>query len=351
MKQALSYDDVLVVPQHSDIKSRQEIDIGITLGVEYDLALPIFSSPMDTVTWVDMAIAIEHAGGLGILHRYCTIEEQVDAYKQCSKSNAYPGCAIGATGDYKERVRALRSEGCLLFCVDVAHGHHTNVAEVIQFLTSIDVYIMAGNVATAEGYWFLANAGVDIVRVGIGGGSICSTRIQTGHGMPTLQSLLDIKSSRTTINHWNDPEPFETRLKPGPVIIADGGIKTSGDIVKAFAAGADLVMLGSLLAGTDEAPGHKIETGQGVMKEYRGMASADAQNAWRGYVGSEEGVAALVPYKGSVGNILKSLAKGIRSGLSYSGARTISEFQKKAQLIQQTSAGQFESSTHIYARS
>jgi len=345
MLKALSYDDVLLIPQHSDISSRSEIDIGNVLeDPEYELGLPIFSSPMDTVTWINMAIAIERWGGLGVLHRYCSIQEQVDAYEKCASSNAYPACAVGVSGDYLERIAALRAVGCMCFCVDVAHGHHENVAKTIRDIKSRysnHVHVMAGNVATAEGYWFLSEAGADSIRVGIGGGSICSTRIKTGHGVPTLQSLLDIANSE---------QNYLSNIKPA-LIIADGGIKTSGDIVKAIAAGADFVMLGSLLAGTDEAPGHKVETGAGVMKEYRGMASAEAQNAWRGYVGSDEGIATLVPYKGSVTAVLKSLAQGIRSGFSYSGARTMPEFKSKAKFIQQTAAGQFESSTHIYARS
>lgn len=192
---------------------------------------------------------------------------------------------------------------------------------------------MAGNIATPEAYHDLSSWGADAVRIGIGGGSICSTRIQTGHGMPTLQSIMDCASM------------------DGASIIADGGIKTAGDIVKSLAAGADFVMLGSLLAGTDESPGDVLNsTDDKKYKVYRGMASVEAQVDWRGTSRSLEGVSTTIPYKGSVKDIISNLEMNIKSGLSYSGARSISELQARATFIQQSSAGQFESSTHILKR-
>jgi IMP dehydrogenase len=190
---------------------------------------------------------------------------------------------------------------------------------------------MAGNVATREGYERLSKWGANSIRVGIGGGSICSTRIQTGHGCPTFQSILDCAQSECDTT-----------------IIADGGIKTPGDIVKALAAGADFVMLGSLLAGSDETPGELFEGKRGKKyKVYRGMASKEAQKDWRGSHSSNEGVSTTVPHKGPVSSILQDLENGIRSGLSYSGSRTVFGLQFKAQFIKQTSAGQIESSAHI----
>ena len=189
---------------------------------------------------------------------------------------------------------------------------------------------MAGNVATLDAFNDLSDWGADSIRVGIGGGSICSTRIQTGHGMPTLQSILDCaKSDRDT------------------TLIADGGIRTSGDIVKALAAGADFVMLGSLLAGTEESPGDTIYDQGERRKVYRGMASKDAQIEWRGHAASEEGISSTVPYKGDLKITLDSLEKGIRSGLSYTGASCTSDFRAKAQFTLQTSSGQRESLAHI----
>jgi IMP dehydrogenase len=193
---------------------------------------------------------------------------------------------------------------------------------------------MAGNIATLEGYNDLVDWGADSVRCNIGGGSICSTRIQTGHGIPGLQTIIDCAS---------------TTARKVP-IIADGGIRNSGDIVKALAAGADFVMLGSLLAGTDETPGDIINTRKGKVKAYRGMASADAQIDWRGKTSSLEGIATTVSCKGPVDDVISELVRGIRSGLSYSGARSITELQAKAEFIRQTSSGQAESATHILRR-
>jgi IMP dehydrogenase len=197
-----------------------------------------------------------------------------------------------------------------------------------------ELHIMAGNVATLQAFDELADWGANSIRVGIGGGSICSTRIVTGHGVPTLQSVLDCSISRHDVK-----------------IIADGGIKTTGDIVKAIAAGADFVMVGSMLAGTNETPGAVLETPSGEKyKEYRGMASKKAQHSWRGKSSTPEGVSTTVPYKGSVKHSLQDIDGGLRSGLSYSGARTIKEFQNKASLILQSGASQLESNTHILWR-
>ena len=195
---------------------------------------------------------------------------------------------------------------------------------------SDNITIIAGNIATLESYIELSEWGADAVRVGIGGGSICSTRIQTGHGVPTFQSVLDCS------------------VAPGAAIIADGGIKKAGDIVKAFAAGADFVMLGSILAGTTEAPGEEFVTTDGERRKvYRGMASVEAQKDWRGSARSLEGISATVPSKGPVSRILKDLQQNIKSGLSYSGARTLSELRAKSKFIRQSNASQIESSTHI----
>ena len=389
MKTALSFDDVLLVPGMSKVESRKDVDLSCHLRQDLDedenytdpgpeFRIPIISSPMDTVTGRDMIMAMHEAGGLGVAHRYCSIEEQVEMVKaevveskkkpdfEYSKvsmdsslmSNIRRGmppsdilqkfvakdtlshnaaAAIGVTGDYLERAQELVNANCKILCVDVAHGHHISVREALKNLKKKfgqDVILIAGNVATAKAFEDLSRWGADAIRVGIGGGSICSTRIQTGHGVPTLQSIIDCVESSGEAK-----------------IIADGGIRNSGDIVKAIAAGADLVMLGSLLAGTDESPGQVFSSAEGKKyKVYRGMASVEAQVDWRGEARSLEGVSTTIPYKGSVKKILKDLEQNIRSGMSYTGAEDLSELYYNSEMIRQTQAGMRESFTHILTK-
>ena len=334
---SMSFDDVLLVPQYSDIESRKSLSTNNQLDDKITLGLPIISSPMDTVTEVDMAFAMDTHGGLGIIHRYNTANDQARLVKKAKlKGVPVVGAAIGVTGDFLERAQALVEEGASVLCIDVAHGHHSMVERAIQSLKSVfgdSLHIMAGNVATGEGARDLANWGADSVRVGIGGGSICSTRLVSGHGVPTFQTIIDCVEYGCSVP-----------------IIADGGIKTSGDIVKALAAGADFVMLGSMLAGTTQSPGQVFDNGNKKYKVYRGMASSEAQVSWRGKTSTPEGISTTIPYKGDVNTILGDLRGGIQSGMSYSGARTIRDLQAKAKFIRQTPAGQSESYTHILSR-
>lgn len=372
LKSSVCFDDVLLTPRYSSIKSRKEVDLSLPLiNTSYVTSIPIVSSPMDTVTEAAMAIEMIRLGGIGVVHRYNTIDEQrkivADIADTLVSENMYStltsgiAAAIGVSGDYLDRAHALYSAGARILCVDIAHGHHTLMKAALQDLrTSFGdrVHLMAGNVATLQAFNDLADWGADSIRVGIGGGSICSTRIQTGHGMPTLQSIINC-----------------ARSDRDALLIADGGIKTSGDIVKALAAGADMVMLGSLLSGTLETPGDVLSespseytyttttTHDGLTsytlggeeslapkkyKSYRGMASKEAQVEWRGYQSSEEGVSTTVPFKGPVKPVIDSLVKGIRSGLSYSGVTTIRELQSVAEFTRQTYSGVSESSTHIF---
>jgi IMP dehydrogenase len=334
---ALSYDDVLLVPRYSDILSRKEVDLSSNLDSERVLTLPIISSPMDTITESSMANLMASSGGLGIIHRYNSIEMQAQLAYQV-KDQKKRAAAIGITGDYLERATALYEVGVKIFCLDVAHGHHILMQKAIKNLKSLygDVHIMAGNVATKKGFEDLSNWGADSIRCNIGSGSICSTRIQTGHGMPGLQTIF---------------ECFSADITRDVKIIADGGIKNSGDIVKALAAGADLIMIGSLLSGTTETPGQIIHAADGSRKKiYRGMASKEAQRDWKGKYSSNEGVSTTVPAKGSAKQVLEDLDNGIRSGLSYSGARDILELQMNSEFIVQTPSGQSESKTHIHFR-
>jgi len=344
MEEFLSYDDVLLKPRYSDIRSRTEVSIATQLGNGLDLNFPIIASPMDTISEVAMATALGIAGGTAVIHRYHTPEMEarnvsmaIDLATVRGTQNITVGAAIGVTGDYLLRAHKVLAAGASFLCVDVAHGHHIMMKEALTILRKefgSDLHIMAGNVATLEGVNDLADWGANSARCNIGGGSICSTRIQTGHGVPGLHTL------------------FECAKTDRPIaLIADGGIRNSGDIVKALAAGADAIMCGSLFAGTDEAPGKVIEENDGTRwKVYRGMASKEAQMGWRGKYSSNEGVSARVPYRGTVKNIFEDLQTGIKSGLSYSGARSIAELSAHAEFIRQTNSGLSESGTHIRSR-
>ena len=336
-KEAFTYDDMLIVPQYSDITSRSEVDISNNLG-HRKLRIPIIASPMDTVSEAGMAIAMYQAGGMAVLHRYNSITDQAAMATMVTKVSNWSGQvagAIGVTGDFMERAEAVVSLGANVLCVDVAHGHHIMMKKALEELRKAfgeDIYIIAGNVCTLEGVNDVSDWGADAVRCNIGGGSICSTRLVTGHGLPGLQTIFDC-----------------ARTDRDVAIIADGGIKTSGDIVKALAAGADFVMCGSLLAGTTESPGKILNLPDNSrVKEYRGMASRDAQLDWRKRSSTPEGVASYIPFKGSVLDILSDLEGGIKSGLSYSGARNLTELRSKVEWARQTSAGTQESGTHIF---
>jgi IMP dehydrogenase len=342
-KNCLSYDDVLLQPQYSDIRSRSEIDISTDLGKGLELSIPLMSSPMDTISEGPMAAALSTAGGVSVIHRYNSpaTQARIVTMTQDVASNANHklkiGAAVGISGDFLERAHVLLSVGVDFLCIDVAHGHHIMMKEALKNLRDTfgnNVHIMAGNVATLQGVNDLADWGADSVRCNIGGGSICSTRVQTGHGYPGLQTIFECAQTDRDVK-----------------IIADGGIKTSGDMVKALAAGSDAVMIGSLLSGTDESPGSIMEDKEGQRwKIYRGMASKEAQIGWRGKYSSHEGISTRVPYRGSVRKILDDLERGIRSGFSYSGARSLQELQQKAEFVGQTASGIVESQAHIVGR-
>lgn len=350
LSEALSFDDVLLRPRSSNIISRSEVDLAVKLSPTQELDIPIITSPMDTVTESAMAISMSKLGGLGIVHRYNTISTQIGIIRKIRaeiKEGNQIAAAIGVTGDFEERAQELHNAGVDILCIDVAHGHHVAMEAALNKLRKRfggDKHLMAGNIATHYGFRDLAHWGASSVRVGIGGGSICSTRLKTGHGVPTWQSVRDCQEMRATLRHSNHPY---ADVK----IIADGGIKNSGDIVKALAAGADMVMVGSLVAGTVETPGPVLKHKDGSdWKTYRGMASLQAQLNWRGKASSLEGVSTRVPITGPVESIIEDLVTGIRSGLSYSGARSINELQAVAEFIKQSSAGALESGTHIFER-
>lgn len=347
MQRAVCFDDVLLVPQYSEIETRASVELSVPgfdetfarLTAEHShLLCPIVGSPMDTVISPSSASILADMGGFGVLHRYCSIDEANLAYLQTKKLITNKSnennimVAIGATGDYLERAAQLYASGCRAFCIDVAHGHHGHTRRALESLRknySKDIHIMAGNIATLEAFNDLADWGADSLRVGIGGGSMCTTRIRTGHGIPTLQSIMECAKS--------DRDVF---------IVADGGIRNSGDAVKALAAGADMIMLGSILAGHTESPGELITKDNSHYKKFRGMASREAQLEWRGKVSVTEGETTLIPYKGEIKNTLTDLLEGIKSGLSYSGSQTIRELRVKSKFVQVTPNGVQENGPH-----
>lgn len=470
IREGLTFDDVLLVPKRSPIVSRSQTDLRTRLSRNISLNIPIISANMDTVTESGMAIALAREGGIGIIHRFLTIEDQVDEIlrvkrsesviieqpytvkpditvrdakkamaeygvsgllveeagklagiitrrditfenngkrkvselmtrdvitakagttieqakeilhkqrieklpvvdekkkivglitsKDILKMDEYPhaskdkkgrllvGAAVGVKGDYLERTEALLEAGADVMVVDIAHGHSDNAINTVHMIKKAfpKCELVAGNVATGDGARDLIRAGVDAVKVGVGSGSICITRVVTGSGVPQLTAVLE--SVKVANDH-------------GVPVISDGGVRNSGDMTKALAAGAASVMIGSLFGGTDESPGKTLVKNGKKFKMYRGMASFYA-SLGRKYreegpevVDSDdlndyvpEGVEAMVPYKGSVVEIVRQLAGGLRSGLSYCGAKTIPEMQKNAEFIKMTSAGFLESQPH-----
>ena len=470
IREGLTFDDVLLVPKRSPIVSRSQTDLRTKLSRKITLNIPIISANMDTVTESGMAIALAREGGIGIIHRFITIEDQVDEILKVKRSESvmieqpytikpdvtmaearkamaeygvsgllveeegklagiitrrditfeknnkrkvselmtkdvitakagttieqakeilhnqrieklpvvddkkrimglitskdilkmeqYPhaskdkkgrllvGAAVGIKGDYLERTEALLEAGADVLVVDIAHGHSENAITTVHMIKKAfpDCELVAGNVATDDGARDLIKAGVDAIKVGVGSGSICITRVVTGSGVPQLTAVID---SVKVAKDYDIP------------VISDGGIRNSGDITKALAAGASSVMVGSLFGGTDESPGKTLVKNGKKFKMFRGMASFYA-SLGRKYreEGSQvvdsddlndyvpEGVEAMVPYKGSVVEIVRQLAGGLRSGLSYCGAKTIPEMQKNAEFIKMTSAGYIESQPH-----
>lgn len=340
---ALSYDDVLLVPQYSEIKSRQDVDLATTVTPRLKLKLPLISANMSDVTGIDMAIKLGELGGLGVLPRFMTADDQADMILAVKKKGLLAAAAVGLRNGMFTRAEALVKAGASVLFLDVAHGHMQQTIEATKSLkqkfgSKID--IVSGNVATYEAATDLFKAGADSVKVGIGPGSICTTRIETGFGVPQLTAVIDaVRAARY----------FKK------TIIADGGIKNSGDIVKALAAGASAIMAGNIFAGTDEAPGKKVKINGNTYKQYFGSTSFmekknhiknNKNELNKNYSKHIEGIEGIVPYKGPVSDIVEKMDANIRSGLSYAGATTIKNLWKKAKFIQITEMGRRESSSH-----
>lgn len=339
-KTNICFDDILLVPQNSNIVSRKDVDLTM-----HGYSFPIVASPMDTVCDSAMATAIAKSGGIGIIHRYMDKTTQLThlhsavrqvGHDENTKFSNNLGIAISSTDVFDSQyINDAIELGSRWFCIDTANGHNELAVKATKMLRTYSdkIKIMVGNVATAEGYKYLAMAGADAVRVGIGGGSACTTRIVTGHGIPTLQSVIDCYEAKKEFN-------LET------LIIADGGLKAVGDIVKAFAAGADLIMLGSMLAGTDESPGDVIDG----CKEFRGMASKEAQLDWRGEISGAEGIATKIPYKGSVISIFDNIVNGLQSGCSYTGVDQLSDLAANSMYVVVSPLSKQESIPHISSK-
>ncbi len=338
-----SLDDVLLAPGFSTIDSRGSVDLSSTMG-NLGFGNPLISSPMDTVTEAPFAHELAMRGGFPIIHRYMTAEEQAKHVKRVVsgfllKRNTHSniGAAIGINGKWMGRAKLLVEAGATALCIDVSHGHHQRVGRVLLALRrefGDEFVLIAGNVATAEGFKYLAENGADAVRVGIGNGSICSTRLQCGIGVPQATAIANC-----------------AEVKGDTKLIADGGCKTPGDIVKSLALGADFVILGSMLAGCTESPGPTSFVGGLLCKTYRGMASREAQEGYGLQVNSVEGITSHIPVKGPLARVLDGITDNLRAGLSYCGARNIAELQTKATFLQVSHSSLRESGTHILEKS
>ena len=402
MKTYLTYDDVNIVPKYSELGSREDVKLNTKFTKNTELTIPIVSAPMDTVTEYNMAKEMLEWGGVGVIHRFQSIENQARMMKSLHyewdryfepipgitdgtertiekewqewwdssvrhwnhpptksdwkdlKERFYwadslihdeeiwkkrPLCAaIGVTGDYKERAQELVKNGCNVLLIDVAHGHHVLVKNTIEELKNEfgeNVEVIGGSIATKKAAQDLCEWGVDGIRVGIGNGSLCETRIRTGVGLPQISVLSDVCS---VADNYNVP------------CIADGGVRYVGDVAKGLGAGADSVMLGSIIAGTKETPGdiHKVGEwpNEKLYKKYRGSASLDSKSD-RGEYDNVEGNSKIIPYKGKVKRIISDIRDGLSSAFSYVGASDVLDFQSKCEFVQVTQAGVVEAKPHL----
>lgn len=327
---------MLLIPKRSNIKSRDDVDLSVKLPKsEYllprdiSLKIPIVSANMRTVTGVQLAITISNLGGLPILHRFDSHMQLVLNWDMARKgSSGYVGASVGIKEEDKTLVRDLHNIGCSIICVDVAHGDHDRVYDFVADIRAKypQILIIAGNVVTETGVNFLWSAGADIIKIGIGGGSLCLTRIETGNGYPQLSALNNICNGCYT-----------DRDGQYPMFIADGGIRSAGDCVKSLVF-ADLVMIGNLFAGTDEAPGEIIQSNGLKYKRYEGSSTYKLNHI--------EGVSALVHYKGRLIDVVTKLVEGIRSGCSYQGAYNLQELKEDPEFVIISNAGLKESHPH-----
>jgi IMP dehydrogenase len=339
LRTGLSYGDVLLVPQRSPVDSRSDVDLSTQLTSDIELATPLLSAPMDTVTESDTALALSRAGGFGTIHRFMTVDEQARQVERIVEAGEQVGAAVGIAEDTVGRTAAVVDAGADCVVVDVAHGHLERCLDAVERLRAEfpAVELVVGNVATAEGVADLYHAGADAVKVGIGPGSHCTTRRVAGAGVPQLTAVDDCAEEAHDL---------------GIPSIADGGIRTSGDAVKALMAGADTVMMGSLFAGTEEAPTEIVAVEGTRYKRSRGMATTAAneersdKDDAEADVDADEGVEGLTEYKGPLADVAGEFAAGIKSGLSYCGGDTLAEAREKAEFIRVEQAAKDREGAH-----
>ena len=344
INKALTFDDVLLVPNYSQILPKH-VNVETNLSDTLNLKIPLLSSAMDTVTESRMAIALASNGGMGVIHRNLNIKKQLNEVRIVKNKKFKVGAAIGVGLKEIERAEALIEANVDLLVIDTAHGHTKRVFDTLREINKIKknkTSICAGNIATAEAANFLIKGGADIIKIGLGPGSICTTRIVAGIGVPQLSAILNIKK----------------KIKTKKVsFISDGGIKFSGDLAKAFSAGADAIMIGSLFAGTDQAPGKIIKKNKILYKKFRGMGSigamsqgsADRYNQKSNLKKNKfvaEGVEGFIKYKGDVNKIIYQLIGGLKSSMGYLGCSNIKKLRKKPKFITITKAGFYESMVH-----
>ena len=343
IREALTFDDVLLLPRYSNVLP-SEADISLNLTKKIKLNVPFLSSAMDTVTESRMAISIAEEGGIGIVHRNLNIKSQTNEILKVKKKKLLVGAAVGTSKDDIVRAKSLIDNGCDLIVIDTAHGHSEKVLETLYKLKKNNnkTPFCVGNIATAEAAKKLYNSGADIIKVGIGPGSICTTRMVAGIGVPQISAIVEVKKALKNKN-----------IK----IISDGGIKFSGDIAKALAAGADAIMMGSIFAGTHESPGKKFKVKGKFFKSYRGMGSIGAMSSGSAnrYFQKNmkdksklvaEGVEGRVAFKGNVSKIIYQLKGGLRSSMGYIGAKNLNQISKNAKFVKITKAGFYESMVH-----
>ena len=320
---SFDFDDISLVPRlASTLLHRVDADASVDLGPLH-LGVPLIPAPMPDVCGLEMCQALTHHDTIGVIHRFQSIEEQSQSVRAIASSNgsttAKVGAAIGVTGDYQERFAALYEAGCRIFCLDTANGAHTQVEHGLVWLRerAQDVFVIAGNVASGEAFTWLEDRGADAIRVGIAGGSVCETKTETGVFVPTPYAVFEC-----------------AQVRRKALIIGDSGVRTPADFCKLLALGADLVMVGSALAGTREAPGRVIVVGGKKHKIMRGAASFSVQQqAGRDEPEYVEGSETMIPYKGAVSDVVQRYLAGLRSSMSYMNARSLAEYRQQVSFV------------------